>query len=152
MDDFLSKLNRVLLSTYRDINRIEERMTRDKSNSELSINELHLIETIAKDKTPKSITYIAQEHALSLPSVTVAINKLVKKGYVEKFRDEKDGRMVCVRVTALGHKADVAHRYFHRLMLNHIARGFTEEEKRVLLTGIQRMDEYLKSVYPDEKK
>ncbi len=152
MDDFLSQLNRLLLSTYRDIERIEERMTRDKSNAELSINELHLIETIAKDKTPKSITYIAQEHSLSLPTVTVAINKLVKKGYVEKFRDEKDGRMVCVRVTPLGRKADVAHRYFHRLLLNHIARGFTDEEKRVLLTAIQRMDEYLQSVYPDEKK
>ena len=48
MDDFLSQLNRLLLSTYRDIERIEERMTRDKSNAELSINELHLIETIAQ--------------------------------------------------------------------------------------------------------
>ena len=151
MEDFLSELNELLITTYRDIIRIEERLTRDKSNDELSISEMHLIETIAKDKTPKTITYIAQEHALSLPSVTVAINKLVKKGYVEKLRDEKDARVVLVRITALGRKADVAHRYFHRRMLIHMTRDLAEDEKKAMLKGIKRMDEYLKTVNNHEK-
>lgn len=151
MDDFLSELNDMLNTTYRDITRIEERLTRDKSNDELSISEMHLIETIARDKVPKTITYIAQEHSLSLPTVTVAINKLVRKGYVEKLRDEKDARVVFVRVTPLGRKADVAHRYFHRRMLIHMTRGLSEEEKKAMLKGIQKMDEFLKTVNSPEK-
>ena len=143
MDEFKNELNELLISTYRDIGRIEEKMTREKSDSQLSISELHLIETISKDKTPKSITYIAQEHGISLPTVTVAINKLVKKGYVEKFKDENDGRMVLVRVTKLGHKADIAHQFFHRTMLNSIVKDMTDEERDVLLRGIRRLHEFL---------
>ena len=31
---------------------------------------------------------------ITLSSVTIAVNKLVKKGYVEKIRSEQDGRQV----------------------------------------------------------
>ena len=143
MDDFLSQLNRVLLSTYRDINRIEERMTRDKSNSELSINELHLIETIAKDKTPKSITYIAQEHAISLPSVTVAINKLVKKGYVERIQSTTDKREYRLRPTQKYiDYYNISYSYLH-LVMERAKQRFTPDDLAKLEEMLQVVSDEL---------
>lgn len=93
MDAFQRELNALMVETYRSILKVEEGMLRQQSQMDLSIGEMHMIEAIAKEKEKgRTITDIAQDQSLSLPTVTVAINKLARKGYVEKIRDDKDGR------------------------------------------------------------
>ena len=75
-------------------------MLKKAGRLDLSIGELHMIEFIAKDKERgKSISEIAQKQDLSLPSVTIAINNLVKKGYVEKVQSAHDRREYHLRPT-----------------------------------------------------
>ena len=98
MDAFQRELNALMVETYRSILKVEEGMLRQQSQMDLSIGEMHMIEAIAKEKEKgRTITDIAQDQSLSLPTVTVAINKLARKGYVEKNRVDKVGRVVYVR-------------------------------------------------------
>ena len=93
MDAFAAELNTILVDTFRTIMKIEENTVRKMKNSDLTISEVHVLEAVGKSGNP-SVSDIAQELDISLPSVTVAINKLEKKGYVSKSRCAEDGRQV----------------------------------------------------------
>ena len=112
MDPFSFELNELLVSTYREITRIEELVLRSLSKDTLSIAELHILDVVGRDGC--TVTEIAQSMAISMPSATIAVKKLEKKGYVTKEKDPEDARRVCIRLTLLGRRAEAAHRWFHR--------------------------------------
>ena len=87
MNLFEHKLNELLVDTYRQISKIEEQAIHQTGRTDLSINELHLLEAVGKgSEKGRTISDLAQEQGITLPSVTAAVNKLAKKGYVEKSR------------------------------------------------------------------
>jgi len=140
MDPFVKELNDLLVETFWDILKVEEQMLHSGSSGELSLSELHVIESIGKaGKGGRTISEVALDLGLTLPSVTVQINKLQKKGYVEKHKDETDGRVVFAKLTELGHKMDAVHSYFHRQMVLAVAEGMDEQEKEVLIQGITKL-------------
>ena len=144
MDEFGQKLNALLVGIYRQINKIEEESLKQIGPSDLSISELHLLEAVGKDrKNGRTISDIAQDQDITLPSVTAAVNKLAKKGYVEKIKAEHDGRVVYVRLTRLGRKMDAGHRYFHENMVRNVSIDMNEEEKRILIEGINNLSKFL---------
>ena len=53
-----------------------------------------------------TVSEIAGRLKVTRPSVTVAVNKLVQKGYCEKRRREDDGRAVAVILTGAGRKVE----------------------------------------------
>lgn len=143
MDPFSAQLNEMLVSTYRSVLAIEEAMLSSISGDSLSISEMHMIEAIG-DAGPEGrmITDIAQALDISPPSVTMAVKRLEKKGFVVKARCEKDGRRIYVRLTELGRRADISHRYFHRQMVRAIGRSIPEGEKAALLHGLTALNEF----------
>lgn len=143
MDPFSAQLNEMLVSTYRSVLAIEEAMLSSISGDSLSISEMHMIEAIG-DAGPdgRMITDIAQALDISPPSVTMMVKRLEKKGFVVKARCEKDGRRIYVRLTELGRRADISHRYFHRQMVRTVGRSIPEEEKAALLHGLTALNEF----------
>lgn len=151
MDLFEKELNDLLVQTYRSIGLMEEQMVCTSKHMNLSINEIHLLEAIG-NREGLTISEISEQMGISLPSVTAAINKLVKKGYVEKTRSQVDGRVVHVTLTKMGYKADTAHRYFHIRMVRSIVHDLTEEEQAALLKGLQKLNLFFtQKVYRSEE-
>ena len=143
MDPFATELNLLFMHTYRSIHNVEEAMLKSLSNGSLSIGEMHIIECIGRGgNNGASTTAIAQDMEISLPSATVAVEKLEKKDFVLKTRGAEDGRRVYVQLTKTGPPAEVAHRYFHRQMLKAVCQGVREEEKPVLLGVIRSLNEF----------
>lgn len=139
------QLNDLIVDAYRSILKVEETILKRSDNIDLSINEMHMLEAVGKGTNkPKTISEIAEDLGITLPSVTVAINKLVKKGYVEKLRGEEDARIVYVTLTKQGKKIDSVHRYFHESMVRSIISGMSEQEQQVLYQGILKLDLFLK--------
>ena len=100
MKPFEEQLNEVIVDTYRSILRVEENILKRSDQTDLSISEIHMLEAVGKGKDRRrTISELAEVLNITLPSVTVAINKLMKKGYVEKVRGEEDGRIVYVSLT-----------------------------------------------------
>ena len=149
---FCAELNELLVNTFRAIRTIEETMLSDLSNENLSIGEMHIIEAIgASAREPglhsqgRTITEIAQAQSISLPSATVAVKKLERKGYVYKSRGRDDARRIYVRLTPLGQRADISHRYFHRQMVNAVARAMPEADRDALIDGLKALNTFFQS-------
>ena len=145
MKPFEEQLNEVIVDTYRSILRVEEKILKRSDQTDLSISEIHMLEAVGKGKDRRrTISELAEVLNITLPSVTVAINKLMKKGYVEKVRGEEDGRIVYVSLTRQGRRIDSAHRYFHESMVRSIIRDMTESEMQALYKGVMKLDTFLK--------
>ena len=145
MKPFEEQLNEVIVDTYRSILRVEENILKRSDQTDLSISEIHMLEAVGKGKDRRrTISELAEVLNITLPSVTMAINKLMKKGYVEKVRGEEDGRIVYVSLTRQGRRIDSAHRYFHESMVRSIIRDMTESEMQALYKGVMKLDTFLK--------
>lgn len=152
MDEFSSRLNNLLVDTFRSILKVEEQMLQKHLTLNLSISEMHLIESVGKGGDEGlTISSIAEDLSISMPSVTVAINKLQGKGYVEKERSGTDSRMVYVKLTRNGRRVDAVHRHFHETMVEGIAEGLNEEERDTLAGGIDKLNAFFKNkLQPEE--
>ena len=143
MDRFAEELNELIVETFRSINKMEEQTIRRFTKINLSISELHLIEAVARGgEGGRTISDLAVDQEITLPSVTVAINKLVRKGYVEKVRSESDGRVVYVKLTRQGRKVNSGHQYFHKNLARGVAAELSDEEKKILIKGVTKINGY----------
>ena len=138
MDPFRYELNELLVSTYREINRIEELALRRLSKNTLSISELHMLDVVGRKGC--TVTDIAQSMGISMPSATIAVKKLEKKGYVTKERDTTDARKVVIRLTLEGRKAEAAHHWFHRQMVHNVEKAVPAQDQKALLYAIRELN------------
>lgn len=144
MPIFASELNDLLIDIYRNIQCLEETELKN-SRLNLSINEMHLIELIGKSETGITVSAIAQQLKVTKPSVTVAVNKLLQKGYCKKQRVEEDGRAVLVSLTKSGRHVEAFHARCHRNMVREVSDDLTSTEKEKLLEIMKRLDHYFES-------
>ncbi len=143
MDPFSITLNDLLVNTFHMILKLEEETLKSMSGNKLSISELHMLEAIhRKPEKGRTITDIAQDLSITLPTVTVAINKLAQKGYVRKHKGREDGRTVHVLLTEEGRRAEAAHRFFHRHMVQAVSQNIPQEEREVLLKGLRNLQAF----------
>ena len=138
---FVKELNQLLVSTYQTIEKMERKMICKGSAAaaRLSMAEIHLIEAVGRGKERKTISAIAERLNITLASVTVGVNKLVKKELLQKKRSEKDGRVIYVSLTSKGRAVYQRHTDFHMSMVKYIALGLTKEEQYAMLRGIQKL-------------
>lgn len=149
MDAFASALNDLLVNTFHSILKLEEQSLRRLNGTRLSLNELHLLEVVAKGRDAgRSITDIARELDITLPSVTTAVNKLEKKGFVSKRRSEDDKRLVMVELSQEGRRAEASHRFFHRHMVHSATEGMSKEERSALLKGLEKLHAFFRDQMP----
>jgi DNA-binding MarR family transcriptional regulator len=119
----------------------------------LSISEVHLIEAaFSKDSTGKTISEISQTLGITLPSVTISVNKLIKKGYLLKEKSSEDGRSVIIKLTREGSRIYRAHRFFHMKMVEEISSHLTAGERELMLSGIKKLNEYFRKTTINPEK
>jgi len=141
--DFYSNLNEQLTDTFNSIRKIEESSLQARHGTKLSISEYHLIETVGKGSSDgKTISEIALDLGITTASVTVGVNKLVKKELLDKARDTDDGRVVYVKLTREGRRINAGHRLFHQHMISNISKEFSEEELAILVRCFAKLNEY----------
>ena len=128
MEPDLKTVNDYLVSVFNDILTIEESELKKSQFKDLSITEMHTIEAIGMYKK-KTTSEVAKELSITVGTLTTAINKLVKKGYVERIRSEDDRRVV--------------HQHFHREMVKNILDGMATEEQHALLDALKNLHDFL---------
>ena len=98
-----------------------------------------------------TVSEIADAMNITRPTATVAINKLEKRGYLEKQPGNEDGRTVRVTLTRSGKRIDHFHRLYHYNMVTKIAENLTDAEKDSLFKGIRKLNEFLKESLGEKK-
>ena len=143
MSAFEEELNEALTTTFRCVLKVEELAIKHYSDVKLTISETHIIEMIGKnEKENITVSGLASELGITLPSVTVAVNKLEKKGYVNKVKSEEDARRVHIELTRKGKKIFTAHNFFHLKMVKNISGEFSKDEKETLLSAIIKLNRF----------
>lgn len=143
MEPNLETVNDYLVSVFNDILTIEESELKKSQFNDLSITEMHTIEAIGMYKK-KTSSEVAKELSITVGTLTVAINNLVKKGYVERIRSEDDRRVVKLGLTKKGKLLFRVHQHFHREMVKRILNGMDKAEEKALLKALKNLHDFLK--------
>lgn len=151
MREKLTEINRLLVEVYDDIIRIEEYSIKQGEFKDLSITEIHTIEAIGLYHS-KTMSEVATQLEITMGTLTTAVDKLIKKGYVERSRSETDRRMVYVNLTMRGKLAYRIHEKFHLDMVKAIVDDFTEEEEEILQVVLGKLNTHLKKIYINSKQ
>ncbi len=146
MNEKLIEINRMLVEVYDDVNHIEEYSIKKGVFSDLSITEIHTIEAVGLYQ-PRTMSEVATELGITLGTLTIAVDKLIRKGYLERSRSETDRRIVYVTLTKKGKLAYRIHEKFHLDMVKAIMLDFTPQEEEVLLTALGKLNQHLKDIY-----
>ena len=105
---------------------------------DISNNDMHIIEAIGITE-PKNMSQVAKSLSVTVGTLTIAINNLVKKGYVDRVRSEKDRRVVYISLSDKGRKAFIHHAKFHKEMIQATINGLSTEEVNVLVKSLENL-------------
>lgn len=138
-----TKLNEILVSLMNSVLKVEEQALKESTNVDLSITEIHTLEAIGIGKL-KTMTQVAGSLKISVSTLTVAINRLVKKGYVDRCRIPEDRRIVKIGLTEAGISVVEEHQAFHSNMIKDITANMTDPEIDVLLKSLEGLRDFFR--------
>ena len=137
-------MNDILVKLFRDIMDIEEKAIITEEFKDITNNDMHIIEVIGIEE-PKNMSTVAKALSVTVGTLTIAINSLVKKGYVERKRSDFDRRVVLIALTEKGRKAFHHHKQFHEKMIRATLEGLKEEEIEVLVKSLTNLEAFFRS-------
>ena len=137
-------LNDVLVNLFRDINSIEENAITSQEYKDLTNNDMHVISAIGVGTT-KNMSSIAKELSVTVGTLTISMNSLVKKGYVLRERGKEDRRVVYISLTERGRAAYVHHARFHKAMIDSISDELTSEEMELLIKTLTKLNKWFRN-------
>ena len=109
----------------------------------MTTNEMHVIEAIGLGEG-KTMSTVAKALNVTLGTLTISVNSLVKKGYVDRVRSEKDRRVVLVSLTKSGIHAYKHHEKFHEEMIQSILQNLETDEQEVLHKALNKLNCFFK--------
>lgn len=139
-------LNKLLVQLFNDILHIEEKEMKNTEFDNLSITEIHTIEAIGTEGN-RTMGEIAHDLRITVGTLTTAINRLIKKGYVERKRIEEDRRVVLVNLTERGEKVFNVHSLFHKEMIDTILEEFKGEDLEILTKILSKISRFFERKY-----
>lgn len=139
---YLKKMKLLMLQIFNMVVKTEETALKEAANSHnLSVAEMHTLVAVGKHD-PDTMTNIASKLLINVSTLSIAINKLEKKGYVERIRTEEDRRVVRIKLTNKGRKALEAHEKFYFDMVEEACGDMDEQEKRIFIQSLENMSEF----------
>ena len=141
--DSYGTLNEVLVNLFRDVMEIEQRALESSEFQDLTNNDMHVIEAIGIQE-PKNMSTIARTLSVTVGTLTIAMNSLVKKGYVIRQRGQTDRRVVYISLSEKGKAAYQHHARFHQEMIQSIVEQLTEDELAALTKALTFLDHWFR--------
>ena len=128
----------VLVNLFHEIMDIEEKAIITSEFKDISVNDMHILEAIGVNNS-RNMSAVAKIMSVTVGTLTIAINSLVKKGYVSRVRSEADRRVVLISLTEKGERAHAHHMKFHDGMIQALMKDLTEEQQRILVKALQNL-------------
>jgi DNA-binding MarR family transcriptional regulator len=125
---------------------IEEKALITEEFKDITGNDMHIIDAIGIG-SPRNMSAVAKTMSVTVGTLTIAINSLVKKNYVERVRSEEDRRVVLLSFSDKGKKAYYHHQKFHDDMIKATIKGLSKDETLILVKAITNMTEFFKNYH-----
>ena len=146
--DTYETLNSILVNPFRDVMDLEQRAIITSEYHDITNNDMHVIEAVGLGE-PKNMSAIAKVLSVTMGTLTIAMNSLVKKGYVKRTRGKEDRRVVYISLSEKGKGAYQHHEKFHRHMIDEILKDLTEEETEALMKSLTKLDQWFRRFQED---
>ena len=85
-------INDVLVNLFNEILDLEERALITGEYKNISVNDMHIIDALGI-REQKNMSTVARLLNVTVGTLTIAVNNLVKKGYIQRMRSEEDRRV-----------------------------------------------------------
>ena len=142
MDSYVKTINELIIDVFHDVLSIEEGALRKGHFSDVTVSEAHTVEAVGLFSR-QTMGEVARKLGITVGTLTVAVNNLEKKGYVERIRGETDRRVVYLRLTKRGRVLFRLHQRFHEEMVKASITGLFPEEKEVLTAALEHLHQFL---------
>jgi DNA-binding MarR family transcriptional regulator len=135
-------INDVLVHLFNEILRLEEEAIITNEYQDITNNDMHIIEAVGLGGG--NMSSIAAKLNITVGSLTTSMNGLVKKGYAERVRSDRDRRVVYIHLTNKGRKAYHHHAEFHKKMTDAVLEALDEEEIPVLIKTLDGLSSFFR--------
>jgi len=149
MEESVALINGLMIDVFNDILKIEEITLRNGPFSDVSVTEVHTVEAIGLHEK-RMAGEVAKLLNITAGTLSVAVNNLEKKGYVERFRDGDDRRAVKLGLTKKGRLLYRVHERFHVQMVRASMTGLSAAEEKVLIRAFCSLHKFLSGFYKQE--
>jgi len=120
-----------------------EELAREPLNiKELTTAQMHYLEVINEMNNP-NITELATEMQLTKPTVTVALDKLIQKGYVTKIQSDEDRRSSHLHLTKKGMQINQMHERAHAQFAELMQEALEPQELEELTVLLEKLTKTL---------
>jgi DNA-binding MarR family transcriptional regulator len=138
-------INELLVDVFNHILSIEADTLKTRGVT-LSMTEVHVLEAIRNAENP-TMGVVAKKLRITLGTLTTAVNILVKKGYVYRYRDEQDRRKVYLKLDTPALEVLKIHDQFHDEMVDALLKDLGLDKDEVLLKSLENISRYFKEKY-----
>jgi DNA-binding MarR family transcriptional regulator len=116
-----------------------EELAREHFNlKELTTVQMHYLEVISQLANP-NVTELATEMQLTKPTVTVALDKLIQKGFVTKVQSDEDRRSSHLHLTKKGMQINQMHEHAHTQFVELMAEALEPAELEQLTALLEKL-------------
>lgn len=127
-------------------NIIESKKHIYKNVEDLTIIEINTILAIGYD-TMKSMSQIANHLGVTFGTPTVTIDRLIKKGFVQRIRSEEDRRQVFIKLSEKGQKIYNTIDKIKNEVIEKIFGVLSSEERELLIAMVSKLNNKLDEVF-----
>jgi DNA-binding MarR family transcriptional regulator len=92
---------------------------------------------------PRRITELAAEERVTQPAITLLVNRLAERGWVERVSDPSDRRAVLVSLTAQGEEVFEQLRAEYRALLHEEMASLEDSEVETLAAAVTILDKLI---------
>jgi len=114
----------ILTRTFAEL---ETKALQESELANLSMKQIVYLDTIARMQSP-TFSDLAKQLDVSKPSVTVIVQKLAQKGYVQKVQSMEDKRTYHILMTEKGRSLAAIHDNLHQKIAQHFTAVLDEAE------------------------
>ena len=145
MEKIKQDINTFLVDVFNSLLHIEEDFLAKGPFKNITVKEMHLIDTVVNMKENNIAKHIARRLNITQSSLTTAVSTLEKKGMLIRKSDEKDKRVVKIYPTEKAMQVYKLHQEFHRELVDVVTQQLSPNELNVFVSGLNKVKEFFDS-------
>jgi DNA-binding MarR family transcriptional regulator len=134
----VTKLNQYFFQLFMDRNLTEKRTCSNSPLSQLTYNDLRTFELI-EAKGTANMRVLADQLHLPMSTLTGITDKLVKKDFINRMRNDDDRRVVQVNLTELGKEMILLSKSAHTSVSEGILNALSDREQDEFLRLLKKV-------------
>lgn len=145
MEQIRQDINSFLVDAFNSLLQIEEDFLAKGPFKNITVKEMHLIDTVVRLKEENIAKRIARELNITQSSLTTAVATLEKKGMLFRKSDEKDKRVVKIYPTEIAMDVYNHHKQFHQELVDVVTHDLSTSELDVFVNGLNKVRRFFDS-------